>query len=53
MRGKRLSPAAESFKAFLLDEGRGFIRRFFGEEPEALRVRQQASRSSIRQARPS
>ena len=53
MKAKRLSPAAESFKAFLRDEGRGFIRRFFGEEPEALQVRQQASRSSTRQARPS
>jgi hypothetical protein len=53
MKAKRLSPAAESFKAFLRDEGPGFIRRFFGEEPEALLVRQQASRSSTRQARPS
>jgi DNA-binding transcriptional LysR family regulator len=53
MKGKRLSPAAESFKAFLRDEGRGFIRRFFGEEPEALQARRQATRSSARQARPS
>jgi DNA-binding transcriptional LysR family regulator len=51
MKGKRLSPAAESFKAFLRDEGRDFIRRFFGEEPEAMQVRQQTRRSSTRQAR--
>jgi hypothetical protein len=53
IKGKRLSPAAESFKAFLRDEGRGFIRRFFGEEPEAHQARQQANRSSTRHARPS
>jgi len=34
LKGKRLSRAAETFKAFIRDEGRGFLRRFFGEEPE-------------------
>jgi DNA-binding transcriptional LysR family regulator len=31
LKGKRLGPAAESFKAFVRDEGPGFLRRFFRE----------------------
>jgi LysR family transcriptional regulator, low CO2-responsive transcriptional regulator len=52
LKGKRLSPAAESFKAFLRDEGPGFIRRFFGEEPVAP-AQPKAGRSSGRQSRSS
>jgi DNA-binding transcriptional LysR family regulator len=36
LKGKQLRPAAESFKAFVLNEGPNFMRRFFGNLPKEL-----------------
>ncbi|MER9895491.1 LysR family transcriptional regulator [Mesorhizobium sp. M0119] len=36
LKGKHLRPAAENFKAFVLNEGPNFMRRFFGNLPKEL-----------------
>ncbi|PBB51906.1 MULTISPECIES: LysR family transcriptional regulator [Mesorhizobium] len=36
LKGRQLRPAAESFKAFVVNEGPSFMRRFFGNLPKEL-----------------
>ncbi|WP_192246614.1 LysR family transcriptional regulator [Mesorhizobium silamurunense] len=51
LKGRRLNPAAQIFKAFVCEEGPGFMKQFFGEEPPRRMPRSQsAGRSTGRQS---